>query len=75
MDRRQFEQIARDLNLPLPELYSLLTGGQLSAGPLEERLATKFELSPQLAKRLRAIERERLSAAIRASLPIGPSCC
>lgn len=75
MNRREFEQIARDLNLLPPELYGLLTGGQFSADLSEEQLATKFELSPQLAKRLRAIKRERVSATIRASLPIGPSCC
>ena len=75
MNRAEFEQIARDLNLPPPELYGLLTGGQLSADALEERLAAEFEVSPQFEKRLRSLEQEHLAARIRASVPIGPSCC
>ncbi len=75
MNRAVFEQIARDLNLPPPELYGLLTGGQLSLDLLEKRMAAEFEVSLQLAKRLRAIEQEHLAARIRASVPIGPSCC
>ena len=73
--RPEFEQIARDLNLSPPELYRLLTGRRLSAEALEKHLAAEFEASPQLAKRLRAIERQHRAARIRASLPIGPSCC
>jgi len=73
--RPEFEQIARDLNLSPPELYGLLTGRRLSAEALEECLAAEFEASPQLAKRLRAMERQHRAARIRASLPIGPSCC
>jgi hypothetical protein len=75
MNRAEFEQIARDLNLPPPELYGLLTGRRLSADALEERLVAEFEASPQLAKRLRALERQHRAARIRASVPIGPSCC
>jgi hypothetical protein len=75
VNRAEFEQIARDLNLPPPELYGLLTGRRVSADVLEECLAAEFELSPQLAKRLRAIERQHRAAQIRASVPIGPSCC
>jgi hypothetical protein len=73
--RAEFEQIAQDLNLSPPELYGLLTGRRLSADALEECLAAEFEASPQLAKQLRAIERQHRAAGIRASLPIGPSCC
>ncbi|MBR1151666.1 hypothetical protein [Bradyrhizobium sp. JYMT SZCCT0428] len=73
--RAEFEQIAQDLNLSSPELYGLLTGRRLSAESLEECLAAEFEASPQLAKRLRAIGRQHRAARIRASLPIGPSCC
>lgn len=75
MDRPEFEQIAQDLNLSPPELYGLLTGRRLSPDALEECLAAEFEASPQLAKRLRAIERQHRATRIRASLPIGPSCC
>jgi hypothetical protein len=73
--RAEFEQIARDLNLPPPELYGLLTRRPVSADALEECLAAEFEASPQLAKRLRAIERQHRATQIRASVPIGPSCC
>ena len=75
IDRAEFEQIAQDLNLSPPELYGLLTGRHLAAGALQECLAAEFEASPQLAGRLRAIERRYRAARIRASLPIGPSCC
>jgi len=75
INRAEFEQIARDLNLPPPELYGLLTGRRVSADALEECLAAEFEASPQLAKRLRSIERQHRAARIRASVPIGPSCC
>ena len=73
--RADFDQIAADLDLSLPELYELLTGRRLSADALEDRLAAEFEASPQLAKRLRKIEQQRRAARIRASVPIGPSCC
>lgn len=73
MDRTEFEQIARDLNLSPPELYGLLTGRRISADALDECLATEFEASPQLAKRLRAIERNH-RAAVRLSVPIAPCC-
>ena len=75
MNRAEFEQTARNLNLPPPELYGLLTGRRVSADALEQWLATEFEGSPQLARKLRAIERKHLSARIRASMPIGPTCC
>ena len=74
MDRAEFEQIARDLNLPPPELYGLLTGRRISAAALDEWLAAEFEASPQLAKRLRAIERRHRAARIRMSVPIAPCC-
>ncbi|MBA2401034.1 MAG: hypothetical protein H0V72_20500 [Bradyrhizobium sp.] len=75
VNRAEFEQLARDLALPPPELYGLLTGRRVSADALEECLAAEFAASPQLAKRLRAIERQYRAARIRASVPIGPSCC
>jgi hypothetical protein len=74
MNPAEFEQIARDLNLPPPELYELLTGRRISADALEECLAAEFEASPQLAKRLRAIERRHRAARIRMSVPIAPCC-
>jgi len=75
ISRAEFEQIAQDLNLSPPELYGLLTGRRLSADALEQCLAVEFEASPQLAKRLRVLERQHRTARIRASVPIGPSCC
>ncbi|QDW40120.1 hypothetical protein FFI89_025080 [Bradyrhizobium sp. KBS0727] len=74
VQRAEFEQIAQDLNLSPPELYRLLTSRHLSADALEQRLAAELG-SAQLSKRLRAIERQRRAARIRASIPIGPSCC
>jgi hypothetical protein len=74
MNRAEFEQIARDLNLPPPELYGLLTGRRVSADALDECLCTEFEASAQLAKRLRAIERQHHAARIRMSVPIAPCC-
>ncbi|MCK1640405.1 hypothetical protein IVA95_23110 [Bradyrhizobium sp. 157] len=73
MDRSEFEQIARDLNLSPPELYGLLTGCRVSADALDECLAAELEASPQLAKRLRKIERKH-RAALRISVPIAPCC-
>ena len=75
MNRAEFEQIALDLNLSPPELYGLLTGGQRSAEAVEKSLAAEFAASPQLVKRLHALEQKHLLASSRASLPIGPSCC
>ena len=43
INRAEFEQIARDLDLPPPELYRLLTGCRVSPDALEERLAAEFE--------------------------------
>jgi uncharacterized protein YgfB (UPF0149 family) len=74
MTRAEFERIARDLNLSPPELYGLLTGRQLSAEALEEWLAAECDASLQLAKRLRAIERQHRAARIRMSVPIAPCC-
>ena len=74
MNCMEFEQIARDLNLPPPELYGLLTGRRISAAALDEWLAVEFEASPELAKRLRAIERKHRAARIRMSVPIAPCC-
>jgi hypothetical protein len=74
MNRAEFEQIAQDLDLPPPELYGLLTGRRVSSEALEQWLATEFEASPQLAKRLRGIERQHRAARIRMSVPIAPCC-
>ena len=73
--RADFDQIAADFDLSPSKLYELLTGRRLSADALEERLAAEFEALPQLVKRLREIERQQRAARIRASVPIGPSCC
>jgi hypothetical protein len=51
-----------------------LTGRRISADALDEWLAAEFEASPQLAKRLRAIERRHRAARIRMSVPIAPCC-
>jgi hypothetical protein len=74
MDRAEFEQIARDLNLSPQELYGLLTGRRISTDALDECLAAEFEASPQLARRLRAIERKHRAARIRMTVPIAPCC-
>ena len=74
MERAEFEQIARSLNLSSPEIYGLLTGRQLSADAPGECLAAELETSPQLAKQLRAIERNH-RVAVRMSVPIAPCCC
>ena len=73
MDRAEFEQIARDLDLSPPELYGFLTGRRVSADALDECLAAELEESPQLAKRLRVIQRKH-RAAVRMSVPIAPCC-
>ena len=73
--RADFDRIAQDLDLSPPELYGLLAGRRLSADALEGRLAAEFEVSPQPAKRSPEVEQQQRAARIRASLPIGPSCC
>jgi hypothetical protein len=73
MNRAEFEQIARDLKLQPPELYALLTGRRISAAALDQCLAAELEATPQLAKRLRTIERKH-RAATRMSVPIAPCC-
>ena len=73
--RADFDQIAEDLDLSPSELYGLLTGHRLSVDVLKGRLTAEFETSPQLAKRLTETEQQQRAARIRASLPIGPSCC
>ena len=50
LDRTEFAQIARDLNLSPPELYAISTGGNLSAGLLNKRMA-EFGLSPEVVKK------------------------
>jgi hypothetical protein len=74
INRAEFEQIARDLNLSTPELYGLSTGHQLSGERLEARLA-ECERSQQHVTGPQALERERLHPEMRSYLPAGPSCC
>lgn len=50
LDRTEFAQIARDLNLSPTELYAISTGGNLSAGLLNKRMA-EFGLSPEVVKK------------------------
>jgi hypothetical protein len=50
LDRTEFAQIARDLNLSPAELYAISTGGNLSAGLLNKRM-TEFGLSPEVVKK------------------------
>ncbi|WMT73396.1 hypothetical protein [Bradyrhizobium sp. Ash2021] len=50
INRAEFEEIARDLNLSPPELYLLSSRGYLSGELLEKRLK-EFGLSPELVKR------------------------
>jgi hypothetical protein len=50
LDRTEFAQIARDLNLSPPELYAISTGGNQSAGLLNKRMA-EFGLWPELVKK------------------------
>ena len=72
MSRAEFEQVALDLDLSHPELYGLLTGRIVPAGPVEGRL-NKLDASAQrIATRP---EPEPLPAATQVYLPIGPSCC
>jgi hypothetical protein len=74
INRAEFEQIARDLNLSALELYGLSTGRQLSGERLEARLA-ECECSQQHARGRQALEHERPRSGERPYLPIGPSCC
>jgi hypothetical protein len=53
LDRAEFEQIARDLNLSPSELRVLSIGSGLSGDLLEKRLR-EFELSPELVKKQHA---------------------
>ena len=50
LDRTEFAQIARDLNLSPAELYAISTGSDQSAGLLNKRMA-EFGLSPEVVKR------------------------
>jgi hypothetical protein len=50
LDRTEFAQIARDLNLSPAELYAISTGSNRSAGLLNKRMA-EFGLSPEVVKR------------------------
>ena len=50
MDRAEFDQIARDLNLSPFELRKLSIGNGSSPDLLEKRLA-EFELAPEIVKR------------------------
>lgn len=72
INRAEFEQMARDLDLPHPELYGLLTGRVVSADLLEKRLKKLDVSSEQITPRS---VQEHLSAGSQAYLPIGPSCC
>lgn len=72
MNRTEFEQMARDLDLPHPELYGILTGRVVSADLLERHLK-KLDVSSEQIKPQSV--QEHLSAGSQACLPIGPSCC
>jgi hypothetical protein len=50
LDRTEFAQIARDLNLSPSELYAISTGSNQSARLLNKRMA-EFGLSPELVKK------------------------
>jgi hypothetical protein len=50
LDRTEFAEIARDLNLSPPELYAISTGGNLSGDLLNKRMA-EFGLSPEIVKK------------------------
>jgi hypothetical protein len=50
LDRTEFAQIARDLNLSPPELYAISVGGNQSAALLNKRMA-EFGLSPAVVKK------------------------
>ena len=74
MNRAEFEQVARDLDLSHPELYGLLTGRSVSAELAEQNLAA-LECSRERIRAAQALETKQISAQARALLPIGPSCC
>ena len=74
IDRTEFEQVARDLDLSHPELYGLLTGRRVSAEITEQGLAA-LEASRERIRAAQASEAKRVSARAEALLPIGPSCC
>jgi hypothetical protein len=50
LDRTEFAEIARDLNLSPAELYAISTGGNLSGDLLNKRMA-EFGLSPEVVKK------------------------
>lgn len=50
LDRTEFAQVARDLNLSPSELYAISTGGNLSGDLLNTRMA-EFGLSPEVVKK------------------------
>ena len=74
MSRAEFGQIALDLDLSHAELYGLLTGRIVPAGPVEGHL-NKLDASAQRIATRPAPEPEHLPAATQVYLPIGPSCC
>jgi hypothetical protein len=50
LDRTEFAEIARDLNLSPSELYAISTAGNLSGDLLNKRMA-EFGLSPEIVKK------------------------
>ena len=74
MNRAEFEQIARDLDLSPPELYRLLGRRVVSSDRPEKRLS-EIAFSPELVKAQQALEQEHLPAKAQEFLPIGPFCC
>jgi hypothetical protein len=74
MNRAEFEQVARDLDLSHPELYGLLTGRSVSAELTEQNLAA-LEVSRERIRAAQVLEAKQSSAQAQALLPIGPSCC
>ena len=74
INRTEFEQVARDLNLSHPELYGLLTGRNVSVELTEQKLA-ELEISRDRIRAGQASGANRISARKQAPLPIGPSCC
>ncbi len=79
IDRAEFEQVARDLDLSNPELYGLLTGRRVSAELLERKWASVASAPKRITKarvaEVRSPEADQISAQVQAWLPIGPSCC
>lgn len=74
IDRAEFEQVARDLDLSDPELYGLLTGRRVSAELLEQKWASAGS-SPGSSRHAQVPEVKQLSTREQPWLPIGPSCC